>query len=252
MFSNLLKYYDSLYYHCPADEEITKKVLKQVRLKKQQPSIANFGFGKGNECVLLAQTYDASVVAVEQNDSYLNAFRERIDREGLSGRIKTIKAPLDKLPFEDGSFDLILSEGGIAYSGFGFRINSWKPYLKEGGYLALSELCLVKEAELPYELADYLCDNYPFREIGTIGCKLSQIKDAQYRLCGQYKLPDSCWLDFYRDKSNCYEEMPEKWKNSGEGRRVAEYIGNARYIYSMYSDYFCYTYFILRKPPVKT
>lgn len=250
MFKNLARYYDSLSYHCPSSEEITKKVLKQIQLKVPHPAVANIGFGKGNECLLLARQYQ-HVVAVENNGDYIESFRERLHQENLADRVQITEAPLDQLPFGEESFDLILSEGGINYSDFGFRINSWKPFLKDGGYLALSELCVFKEVELPYELADFLCDSFPFREIETIDYKIAQIKDAGYRICGQHKLPDSCWIDFYEDKAECYEAMPQRWKNSKEGRQVEEYIENYKYFHSMYREYFGYVYFILRKPPIK-
>ncbi|MDR2918780.1 MAG: class I SAM-dependent methyltransferase [Tannerella sp.] len=247
MFKNLSKYYDSLSYHCPSSKEMTERILKQIRLRDPQPVIANIGFGKGNECLLLAQHYP-KIIAIEENDRYLEAFEKQIAQEKLSDKIRIVKAPFNMLPFETGYFDLILSEGGISYSDFGSRIGLWKPFLKNGGYLALSELCILKETELPYELADYLCDSYPFREIETVDYKITQIKDTGYKVCGQYKFPDSCWFEYYRDMHNCYEEMPERWKNSKEGYQVMEYIEECQYIYSMYKDYFCYMYFILRKP----
>ncbi len=226
---------------------MTKKVLKQIHLKEPHPAVANIGFGKGNECLLLAKHY-SNIVAIEGNAGYIEEFTKRVEKENLKDKIQIVSSSLENLSFENESFDLILSEGGINYSDFGSRINSWKPFLKNGGYLALSELCVFKDVELPYDLADYLCDSYPFRGIETTDYKIEQIKNAGYKLCGQHKLPDSCWFDFYRDKTNCYEEMPQRWKNSREGNQVAEYIEEAKYFYTMYKEYFGYIYFILRKP----
>lgn len=249
MFKYLARYYDSLSYHCPSSKEMTEKILKQIRIKNSQAVVGNFGFGKGNECLLLAQHY-SSIIAVESRQDYIEAFEKQVSAENLNEKIQLIHAPLDKLPFEKEYFDLILSEGGINYSDFDFRINSWKLFLKDGGYLALSELCVLKEVELPDELANFLCDSFPFREIETIDYKITQIKDAGYRICGQHKLPDSCWINFYEDKVESYEDMPQRWKNSKEGRQVEEYIENFKYFHYMYREYFGYVYFILRKPPV--
>lgn len=251
MLKDLAKYYDSLSYHCPSSKEMTTKILTQIRLRNTQPVVANFGFGRGHECLLLTQHYH-QVIAVESRQDYVEAFEKQIIANNLEDKIQLINAPLDKLSFDREFFDLILSEGGINYSDFGFRINAWKPFLKDGGYLALSELCVFKEIELPYELADFLCDSFPFREIETIDSKIAQIKDAGYRICGQYKLPDSCWINFYEDKFESYEAMPQRWKKSKEGRLVEKYIENYKYYHHMYREYFGYVYFILRKPPVKS
>jgi ubiquinone/menaquinone biosynthesis C-methylase UbiE len=229
---------------------MTGKILKQIHLKNPQPQIANFGFGKGNESLLLARVYDAPVVAVEQRENYISSFEKVIRKENPGDKIKIIKAPLERLPFDDESFDLIVSEGGIDYSDFGYRIHQWKPYLKYGGYLAVSELCLLKDGELPDELADYLCDNYPWREIETIDHNLSLIKESGYRVCGQHKFPDSCRMDYFRDMSDCFEDMPKRWKESREGHMVEEHIEKSKYIHWMYEKWFCYVYFVLRKIPV--
>jgi cyclopropane fatty-acyl-phospholipid synthase-like methyltransferase len=229
---------------------MTGKALKQVHLKNPQPRIANFGFGKGNESLLLSQVYDTPVIAVEQNEGYIASFEEVIRKRKLEDKIKIIKSPLDKLPFENESFDLIVSEGGIEYFDFGYRINKWLPFLKYGGYLAVSELCLLKTGELPDELADYLSDNYPWREIETVDYNLSQSKGLGYRICGQHRFPDSCLSDYFRDMTACFEEMPKRWKESKEGRLVQEHVEKSNYIHWMYRDYFCYVYFVLRKVPL--
>lgn len=250
MFKDLAGYYDNLSYHCPSSKEMTEKILKRIRIRNPHAVAGNFGFGKGAECRLMAQYYP-HVIAVESRQDYIEAFEKQITTEKLEDKIQLVSAVWDKLPFEKEYFDLILSEGGINYSDFNFRINSWKPFLKDGGYLALSELCVFQDVELPYELADFFCDSFPFREIETIDYKIAQIKDAGYRICGQHKLPDACWINLYEDKAECYEEMPQRWKNSKEGRQMEEYIENFKYFHYMYREYFGYIYFILRKPPVK-
>jgi cyclopropane fatty-acyl-phospholipid synthase-like methyltransferase len=227
---------------------MTGKILKQIHLKNPQSQIANFGFGKGNESLLLARVYNAPVVAVEQRENYISSFEQILGKEKLENKIRIIKAPLDKLPFESESFDLIVSEGGTDYFDFGYRISQWKPYLKCGGYLAVSELCFLKESELRDELADYLSDNYPWREIETIDNNLSRIKESGYRVCGQHKFPESCWSDYFMDMSTCFESMPKRWKVSREGYQVEEYIEKSKYIHRMYEEWFCYVYFVMRKP----
>jgi SAM-dependent methyltransferase len=248
MFTYLSRYYGSLSRHCPGSESMTGKILKQIHLKNPQPKISNFGFGKGNESLLPARVYDAPVVAVEQRENCIFPFEQTVIKEKLEDKIKIIQAPLDKLPFAGESFDLTVSEGGTDYFDFDYRINRWKPYLKHGGYLAVSELCLLKDGEQPYELADYLCDNYPWREIETIDYNLSRIKESGYRVCGQHRFPDSCWSDYFMDMSICFESMPKRWKVSREGHLVEEYIEKSKYIHWTYEEWFCYVYFVMRKP----
>lgn len=45
-----------------------------------------------------------------------------------------------ELPFSANTFDIIWSEGAIFIIGFEQGLREWKPFLKLGGYLVLSEL----------------------------------------------------------------------------------------------------------------
>ncbi|MGE5484827.1 MAG: hypothetical protein ACM3X4_07420 [Ignavibacteriales bacterium] len=45
-----------------------------------------------------------------------------------------------QLSFPPESFDLIWSEGAIYIMGFGNGLTAWKPLLRRGGYVVVSEL----------------------------------------------------------------------------------------------------------------
>ncbi len=59
--------------------------------------------------------------------------------DGMEGRIKTVCASMDALPFEPGQFDIIWSEGAIFIIGFEKGLATWKPLLKKGGYMVISD-----------------------------------------------------------------------------------------------------------------
>ena len=54
--------------------------------------------------------------------------------------IETLAKSMDSLTFAEESLDLIWSEGAIYNMGFGKGIEAWRPFLRSGGVLAVSEI----------------------------------------------------------------------------------------------------------------
>jgi len=52
---------------------------------------------------------------------------------------------MDDLPFKEGEFDLIWSEGAIYNIGFENGLKKWKDYLKAGCYLSVSEITWITQ-----------------------------------------------------------------------------------------------------------
>jgi ubiquinone/menaquinone biosynthesis C-methylase UbiE len=51
---------------------------------------------------------------------------QQLEMLGLQNRVKGIVGSMDNLPFQNGEFDLIWSEGAIANIGFEKGLNHWK------------------------------------------------------------------------------------------------------------------------------
>ncbi len=60
----------------------------------------------------------AEIVAVDLFPEFLEVLQSRAQEAGLTGRIETLAASMDALPFEPESLDLIWSEGAIYNLGF--------------------------------------------------------------------------------------------------------------------------------------
>ena len=65
----------------------------------------------------------ATVVAIDLAAPMLAAARRRITAEGLAGNARLVRAPMDRLPFADSSFDLVVAHGiwNLARSSAEFR-----------------------------------------------------------------------------------------------------------------------------------
>ena len=72
---------------------------------------------------------------------------------------------MDNLTFDKNSFDVIWSEGAIYNIGFEKGLSLWRNYLKDNGYIAVSEISWLIDTR-PEEIQQYWVNAYP--EIYTI------------------------------------------------------------------------------------
>jgi SAM-dependent methyltransferase len=125
----------------PGSKEDTLRALEFVGLSNDLPwAIADIGCGSGGQTITLAEQGLAHITAVDLFEPLLQELNERSRVAGLSKQITTQQCSMESLPFGQESLDLIWSEGAIYNMGFLEGIKAWRKYLKEGGYLAVSEI----------------------------------------------------------------------------------------------------------------
>lgn len=204
-----------------------------------EPEIANLVCGTGEQAMLLAKEYKNShITAVEEDALYFSSIKAKAKKNQVHDKIITLSSPLTELPFEEESLDLILSEGAFEELDFGKRLLHWRKYIKPGGYLAMSELCLLTDKELPGELYDYFHNAYLDRELETIDYHIAQAKESGFKLHTRLILPDDCWFAYF-------DSMKE-----GMGKLFGTDMDEELQFYLNYKEYFAYVYFVLRRTPV--
>lgn len=128
----IFRFFEDLTMLGPADNQITRGIRQSLPLP-DDPVILDIGSGKGRQTRILADAKpDSRIVPTDVYIPYLQAIR---DIPGTS----PVCGTMDNLPFKEDSIDLIWSEGAINIMGFSQGITAWKPLLKDGGYLAISE-----------------------------------------------------------------------------------------------------------------
>ena len=106
----------------------------------QNLKVADIGFGSGGQAISLAKNLNRQITAVDLFPEFLNELNQKFQNLGLTDKIITLEKSIDDLPFNEGEFDLIWSEGAIYNIGFENGLKKLKGYLKIGGYLAVSEI----------------------------------------------------------------------------------------------------------------
>lgn len=179
----------------PGSVADTRLALALCRLDPARPlAVADIGCGTGASALVLAQQLNARITAVDLAQPFLDRLMTRAQSAGVSDKITALCAPMEDLPFEPGSLDLIWSEGAIYNMGFAAGLEAWRPLLKPNGLMAISEITWLGETR-PTVLTDFWEAAYP--EITTVAGNIAKLEAAGFQLRGYFYLPSTSWIDEY-------------------------------------------------------
>lgn len=231
----------------PGSDDETLRALDLTRLDRTAMlKVADIGCGTGAATLVLAsQLPNARITAVDLFPELLDVLKQRAGAAGCSERIETLAESMDTLPLAAESFDLIWSEGAIYNMGFGKGVEAWRPFLKPGGVLAVSEITWLRP-DAPDEIFEHWNANYP--EIATATEKIATLESTGYDLVGYFVLPASNWIDNYYDPTE--RRIPSFLRrHAGEpaASQVVEMERHEDALYRRYRDWFSYGFYIARK-----
>ena len=176
----------------PGSDEYTRKAYVSLTNLPLQPNILDVGCGSGMQTLELARISGGEITALDNCQLFLDDLGKRAKAEGLDNKIKTVNGSMFELPYARSTFDLIWSEGAVYIIGFEKGLREWKPLIKQGGYLVVSELSWFKP-DAPDELHTYLEGEYP--AIKNIAENMEIIRQADYDEVASFILPESGWWD---------------------------------------------------------
>jgi SAM-dependent methyltransferase len=225
----------------PGSDAETLRALELTRLDRDAAlRVADIGCGTGASTLVLARNLPAAeIVAVDLFPEFLKVLTERAR---LAGRIETLAASMDALPFETESLDLIWSEGAIYNMGFAAGLAAWRPFLRPGGVLAVSEITWLGP-DPPEEIRQHWLGEYP--EIAMAAEKITTLERAGYDLRGFFTLPETCWLDHYYEP--LAERLPAFLERHAGSPEAAEIAADGRReidLYRRFKAWFSYGFFI--------
>ena len=149
--------------------------------------------GPGPASLVLASQAGAHVTAVDTHRPFLEQLETRAAQRGLQSSIRTLVAPMEALPFDDGSFELVWCEAAAYLMGVDAALDSWQRLLAPGGALVITD-CEWRTAE-PSDQARAFWQAYPGMRSGDANRRA--IAEAGYELLGYVELPESDWWDEY-------------------------------------------------------
>jgi cyclopropane fatty-acyl-phospholipid synthase-like methyltransferase len=209
------------------------------------PRLLDIGCGPGMQTLQLAKISAATILAIDNRQPYLDTLTLRANQAGLSDRISVLNKSMFKLDFKPGSFDAIWSEGAIYIIGFERGLRKWQPFLKKGGYMAVTELSWLKPAP-PAEIKTFWNENYPGMQ--TLEQNLATLRKASFREIGKFVLPSSGWWEgYYTPLEQRISVMAEKYQDNEEALAFLRSSQREINLYRQYSEWYGYIFYIMQK-----
>lgn len=229
----------------PGSKEATLKALKLIPHLNEKTRILDIGCGTGGQTITLAKNTGAQITAVDMLPQFLEKLMKKAIENHLIDRILAKKMLMDNLTFEEKSFDVIWSEGAIYNIGFEKGLSLWRKYLKNNGYIVISEISWLTDTR-PEEIEQYWVNAYP--EIDTIENKLSVIEKCGYTSVAHFELDDKCWIDnYYQPMLEKSEAFLKKYDYVDEVKEFIEAGKIEAEMYHRFKDYYSYVFYIAKK-----
>lgn len=227
----------------PGSDQATRLALTLAGLDEATDlTIADIGCGTGASALVLAQDLDAQITAVDLLSPFLRRLDNRARRCGLADRISTQAASMDELSFDDGSLDVIWSEGAIYNIGFEHGVGSWRRFLRPGGILAVSEITWLTDRR-PAELEDHWTSEYA--EVATASTKMAVLEASGYSPLGYFPLPRSCWVDhYYQPLRSRFGAFLDRQGHSPAANHLVEAEQHEIDLYERFSAFVSYGFYI--------
>lgn len=244
----IFKIFESFPRQGPGDDEHTKKAFSIIAEPlKRGGEILDVGCGKGVQTMALARLCPSCrIIATDIHQPFLDVVDEKIAAGGLAGRIKTVRASMDDLPFEEESFDIIWAEGCSFIMGFENAVRYWKKFLKRGGYMMISDLFWFTKNPSA-ETREFFAEIDPSMMIEDKGFEI--IRNAGFEHAGSFRLPSRVWEEsFYGIVKEKSGDLREKFKDDEAALMIIEGLKKQTEIFDKYSDEYGYTYNVMRKP----
>lgn len=243
--SLICEYFSNVERQGPGSPEVTIKALSFIDNLSEQSRITDLGCGTGGQTMVLAQHVPGQITGLDLFPDFIDIFNRNAEKLGLQERVKGITGSMDNLPFEKESFDLIWSEGAIYNIGFEQGLNEWRQYIKQGGYIAVTEASWFTDKR-PDEIHDFWMKAEP--SIDTIPTKVAQMQKAGYVPVATFILPENCWTEHYfAPQVAVQEKFLTKYAGS---KAVESFIAFARHekeLYLKYKEFYGYVFYIGKK-----
>jgi len=236
--------FESLPRQGPGCTEATRKAWSLIPSVPADARVLDIGCGSGTQTRELAALTKGTITAVDNHQPFLDAVNAWTEKAGVADRVKTVCASMDALPFAKGSFDLIWSEGAVFIVGFEAGLRAWKPFLKKGGFMVVSD-------------ADWFQPNPPaglvkwWESEGYLPVSEDEmkerVKNAGLRLVATYRLPEAGWWENYHVPM--LARIAELRKTHGAVPDHAALLDSLEYeaeMYRKYKRYYGYTFFVMQ------
>jgi len=224
----------------PGDASVALDLLQSLPGLPARPRIADLGCGSGAGALLLAAHFRSEVKAVDSAAAFIADLEARAKRAGLEHLITPILADMGRLEWPAASVDLLWSEGAAYNLGFERALCLWRPLLAESGIAVVSELSWFADAA-PEAARAFWQAAYP--GMGSEAENIRRAVRAGFEVLATRRLPARAWWANYYDP---LRERLGRLEDSPASPAVIRDTEQEMALFEQFSDFYGYTFYILR------
>lgn len=229
----------------PGSYASTKQAFGMLADLPAEPYILDLGCGPGVQTVDLLTLSKGRVLALDFLPLMLDRTLENAHAAGVADRLEVLEQDMNTMTFPPATFDVVWSEGAIYNLGFENGLNKVLPFVKPGGYVAVSEPVWLKE-DPPAEVRAFW---EPYPEIDTLENKRMVVEKAGCMPAGDFLLPASAWTDEYYDPmEQLIARKSVEWADDPNGLAVIDEAQQEIEVFRQYGSFYTYAFFVMRRP----
>ena len=210
-----------------------------------RPRILDVGCGEGTPTLELAGLSGGEVVGVDVDRASLDTLSEKIDRAGLSDRVRVVHASMLEMDFADESFDIVWAEGSVQFIGFKTALESLRRFIKPGRFLVVHEMAWLRD-DPPQEIVDRWRRVFP--EIRTAPEYVEQLPSLGYEPVYHFPLPEETWwIEHYGPVEERIRELRAKYRGDAEVQRTLDEEQREVDLYKRNAAWYGSAYLAMRK-----
>ncbi len=128
----------------PGGLETTKRLAEMCGIDENM-KVLDVASGTGLTAIFLAENYGCSVTGIDQSEMMVEKAREKA--KGSEMDVEFLTGDAHKLPFEDGSFDVVISESTLCLLEKEKALDEMVRVVKTGGRVGIHDICWSKDAD---------------------------------------------------------------------------------------------------------
>ena len=226
----------------PGNNDATLRALAHCKSLPENARVLDIGCGPGQQTLALAKALDTHVTAVDYFQEFLDQLEASAEAGGMTHQVTALQGDMNLLPFEPGDFDLIWAEGSAYIMGVDNALQTWKPLLHPGGYLALTELTWLTD-DPPADASAFFQAEYPAMK--NVAGNLALFERAGYRVIEHFTLPDEAWwTDYYTPLSAKLPAKLEAFQDDEDALGIARMTETEIDMRRRFGDAYGYEFFI--------
>jgi ubiquinone/menaquinone biosynthesis C-methylase UbiE len=241
----IFSFYEGLHRKAPGSEATTRRALSLLSNLPPDPQIVEFGCGSGAAALVLAESGPARVTAVDIHQPFLDELTARASRAGMADRVTAVQADMGDPPFPSDSFDVIWSEGAVYLVGFEEGLKRWRPLLRPGGYIAVSEVAWLT-ARPPQKAVVFWTAEYP--AITHVEGNLAGIRAAWFVPLDHFVMPPEDWSNYFEPLKDHLRLFQTQHAGDQDVRAFADSLQHEIDMWNECGGSYGYVFFLAKRP----